>query len=70
MAGRAGPDLNEAWAREQQFHQAAAQPHTGWAAEFGSHQQQTMPGQSSQQDPIAAHQGCEYYSIFYYNHAH
>ncbi|KZP17955.1 TPR-like protein [Athelia psychrophila] len=58
MGGRAGPDLNEAWAREQQFHQAVAQnqTHANWAADFGTQQQHPQPGASIQHDPISAQQ--------------
>ena len=63
MAGRVGPDLSEAWAREQQLHQGAPQnqAYANWAAEFGTHQQ-PQPGMSIQQDPMSARQDCKFIS--------
>lgn len=55
MAGRAGPNLSEAWAREKHFHQAAeeSKARAAWAAEFGSSSQQSHPGPHMQQETAA-----------------
>lgn len=51
ISGRGGPDLHEAWARDQQQQlRAYEDAQNAWVAEFGSSGQHVLPGGSAQQN--------------------
>ncbi|KII92734.1 hypothetical protein PLICRDRAFT_103768 [Plicaturopsis crispa FD-325 SS-3] len=51
ISGRGGPDLHEAWARDQQQQfRAYEDAQNAWIAEFGSGGQHSLPGGSAQQN--------------------
>ena len=55
MNRQPGPELNEAWVREEQLRRAAedSKIHATWAAEFGNVPQQSLPGPPISRDVIA-----------------
>jgi peroxin-5 len=52
MNGKAGMDFNDAWAKEQKFHNLAGDgtAQAAWAAEFGSGLRQSILGPSTQHE--------------------
>lgn len=58
-----GQNLNEAWAREQEYQRAATEgkAHTAWASEFGQGSQRSIPGPSMQHE-MGARPECEHLS--------
>ena len=59
MNGSIGPDVDEVWAREHQFHHLGdSKVQAAWGAEFGSGPPQSLSGPSMPQE-MTAHGDCE-----------
>ena len=60
MNGSIGPDVDEVWAREHQFHHLGdSKVQAAWGAEFGSGPPQSLSGPSMPQE-MTAHGDCEH----------